>query len=181
MSYVALGFACVIEGHSAVQQTSVHLSFVIFAVSTECCPSWLIVSDTCRWRRSGLLSDSHFPLFSTQTVVFADHLEVYTKQNMSFWCEGKSGWPLVIICRHAFMKRLAAFVYICLHCRHSPTFSKQKRDNSETTDTTFVNHSVWNDWQLRVVGCCNAFLCTTAIKPVGEKQCPEDFSRHSLT
>lgn len=40
-----------------------------------------------------------------------------------------------------------------------------KNKTSKRSDTANVNHSVWNYWQLRVVGCRSPFsLCTPAIK-----------------
>ncbi len=61
---------------------------------------------------------------------------------------------------------------------------KTKLENNKPTDTTNVNHSVWNYWQLRVAGCCNPSQCVHAsykISVVGLKQCPGYFSTHSST
>lgn len=173
-SLVHWALACVVAGQGAAQQISIHLSFLIFAVSAECCLSWpMTVKEMFR------------PLWVTLSSVVNEQSEKSLRIILTFATKKKKknqpttchfdlrysrGWVWDVVHHHLstcttetyLSETLLKFWWRGERVSASEILSnmlKTKREDCGPTDTTIVNHSVWNYWQLRVVGCCNPFRC----------------------
>ena len=155
--------ACVLAGQWAAQQITVHLSFLINAVDTK--PP--VTTDFVRLTGESHVSESHSPLSWTNRDM---------KSLGSIWtfAHKKTTWHFDLSLVRFSMSCLSS---VSAYGRYildwntrlkfwwhgvrvseiSSNILKTKHENSKPTDTTIVNHSVWNYWLLRVVGCCNSF------------------------
>lgn len=139
-SLVHWALACVVAGQGAAQQISIHLSFLIFAVSAECCLSWpMTVKEMFRplWVTLSSVVNEQSEKSLRIILTFATKKKKKTNQQLVTLIWGIVGVEcemlFIIICQHVpqrrtWVKHFLSFgdaVRECLHQRSCPTCWKQ--------------------------------------------------------